>query len=248
MKISIITVVFNGEETIADCLNSVAMQAYGDVEHIVIDGGSSDGTGEIVERHISSVAQFISEPDEGIYDAMNKGISLATGEVIGILNSDDIYQDQTILAQVASAFESNDIDACYADLVYVKQDNLDHVVRNWQSQDHFSGLSFRGWMPAHPTLFITKSAYQRVGDYDTKLRFQADLEFCARAFERFKIRSQYIPALWVRMRLGGASNNSLINMLKGNWESYLALRRLGMKRDPFSYFFIKFSSRIKQFV
>ena len=248
MKISIITVVYNAQATIADTLLSVRDQDFTNVEHIIVDGNSDDGTQKIIQSQLAHIAHYVSEADEGIYDAMNKGISMATGDVIGILNADDVYQDNTILTQVATAFNDKQIDACYADLVYVKGDDLTKVVRNWQSQSHYPGLSFRGWMPAHPTLFLRRDIYERAGSFDPQLKFQADLEFCARIFEVHKIKSLYIPKLWVRMRLGGATNNSLVNMIKGNWESYLALKKLGLQRNVISYFLIKFYSRLKQFV
>ena len=247
MKISIITVVYNAHTTISDTLRSVREQDYFDVEHILVDGNSSDGTQAIIQSQIEHIAQYVSEPDEGIYHAMNKGIAMATGDIIGILNADDVYQDTGILSQVAEVLANEDIDACYADLVYVKSDDSTKVVRHWQSQNHYPGLSFRGWMPAHPTLFLRREVYQNTGGFDTQLKYQADLEFCARVFEVHKISSVYIPKLWVRMRLGGATNNSLLNMFKGNWESYLALRKLGLKRNVFSYFAIKFASRLKQY-
>ncbi len=247
MKISVITVVLNAVGTVQQALESVAVQDFEDIEHIVIDGGSSDGTVEILEK-FSSQINWVSEPDDGLYDAMNKGIAMATGEVVGILNADDVYENNTVLSQVAEAHENGDLDACYADLVYVKANDLSAVVRNWRSRSHHQGLCWRGWMPAHPTLFIKRRVYEQVGGFDTSLKYQSDLEFCARLFEIHQISSLYIPELWVRMRLGGVTNNSFRTMLAGNWESYQALRRLGLKRDPLSYFVIKFSSRLRQFL
>ncbi len=247
MKISIITVVRNGAATIEQTIQSVQQQSYKNIEHILIDGDSDDHTMEIVNRHKAHFAKIISEQDAGLYDAMNKGISHATGDVIGILNSDDIYQDETILAQVAKVHSDLELDACYADLVYVQANDLSKVVRNWQSCDYTPGLCFNGWMPAHPTLFLKKHVYQQVGKFDTKLKFQADLEFCARMFEVHKINSQYVAKLWVRMRTGGVTNNSLKNIVLGNWESYQALKQHGLKANPFKYFSIKFVNRIKQY-
>lgn len=247
MKISVITVVRNADATIADAILSVSSQTYDNVEHIVIDGASTDQTVSIIEANQKSIAQFISEPDNGIYDAMNKGILLATGEVIGFLNADDVYQDQTILEQVAQAHQDDTLDACYADLVYVQTHDMDKVVRYWKSQDYTPGLSFDGWMPAHPTFYIKRRVYDQAGCFRSDLKFQSDLEFCARIFEKHKISSRYIEKLWVRMRLGGVTNNSFRTMALGNWESYKALKELGLKRNPFVYFSIKFSSRIKQF-
>ena len=247
MKISIITVVLNAEKTIADAINSVIDQTHPNVEHILIDGKSTDKSLEIIKQYSKHLTHIVSEADDGLYFAMNKGISLASGAVIGFLNADDVYQDSSVLAQVVEAFESESLDACYADLVYVKQNNLKKVVRYWRSQQHYSGLSFRGWMPAHPTLFIKRETFNRVGEFNTDLKYQSDLEFCTRLFESQSINSRYIPRLWVRMRLGGVTNNSLLTMIKGNWESYIALKNLGLRRNPFSYFFIKFTSRVRQY-
>jgi glycosyltransferase involved in cell wall biosynthesis len=179
---------------------------------------------------------------------MNKGLKLATGEVIGILNADDILQDESVISQVVAAHADQELDACYADLVYVKQNDLTQVTRFWRSRDFRKGLCFSGWMPAHPTLYLKRRVYDRVGNFNTDLRYQADLEFCVRAFELHSINSRYIPKLWVRMRLGGVTNNSIRSMVKGNWESYLALRKLGLKRDPISYFLIKFGSKLPSFL
>lgn len=247
MKISVITIAYNAADSIADTLQSVADQDYQNIEHIVIDGASTDSTLEIVNRYMSSVAIIISEPDDGIYDAMNKGIINATGDVIGFLNADDVYADNTILSQIADAHKDQTIDACYADLVYVKKNDLNHVVRKWVSEPHYSGLCFNGWMPAHPTLYIKARVFEDVGGFDTALKIQSDLEFCARVFEKHQIKSLYIPKLWVRMRLGGASNNSVKNIVRGNWESYIALKKLGLPYGFLNYFWRKFSYRIKQF-
>ncbi len=247
MKISIITVVRNAETTIEQAIESVRSQDYQDVEHILIDGASSDGTMQIVNRFRDYFQQIVSEPDEGIYDAMNKGVALATGEVIGFLNADDIYQDSTVLTQVAEAHADRQLDACYADLVYVRADDLSNVVRNWKSCDYQPGLCFKGWMPAHPTLFLKRRVYAEAGDFNTQLKYQSDLEYCTRLFEIHKISSRYIPRLWVRMRLGGVTNRSLATMLAGNWESYRALKSLGLERNVVSFFAHKFSSRIRQY-
>ena len=223
------------------------MQSHPDVEHIVVDGVSTDGTLEILQQS-NAIDHLISEPDQGLYDAMNKGLALATGEVIGFLNADDVYAHKDVLATIDSAHQDPALDACYADLVYVKADDLQQVVRNWRSQPYHPGLCWDGWMPAHPTFYMKRRVYKRMQGFDTALKYQSDLEFCARAFEVHKISSRYIPELWVRMRLGGVTNRSLKTIMAGNWESYLALRKLGLKRNPISYFSIKFASRLKQFL
>jgi len=252
MKISVITVVRNAENTIADTLASVAQQTYSNVEHIVIDGASTDNTLTIIERyreqHKEQIPVLVSEPDSGLYDAMNKGIGLATGDVIGLLNADDVYQDQTVLQQIADAHSDLDLDACYADLVYVDTNDLTKVARDWRSQSFHVGLCFKGWMPAHPTFYVKKRVYKKVGLYDTTLGAQADLEFCARAFEVQKISSRYIPKLWVRMRLGGVTNNRIRGIIKGNWQSYQALKRIGLTRGPVSFFVLKWVPKIPQFL
>ena len=248
MKISVITVVRNAENTIADTLMSVAAQNYPDIEHIVIDGASTDNTLGIIKQYEDRIAVLVSEPDNGIYDAMNKGIELATGDVIGLLNADDIFQDDSVLQQVAEAHTDQGLDACYANLVYVQADNIQKVVRDWRSKCYEPGLCFQGWMPAHPTLYLKKRVYEIVGLYNTCLKLQADLEFCARAFEVHKINSRFIPKLWVRMRVGGVTNNRLIDVLKGNWESYRALKELGLKKKPLNYFVFKWASKIPQYL
>lgn len=247
MKVSIITVVFNAENTIADAIDSVASQSYDDIEHIVIDGASTDTTLSIIESNSGSIARIVSEPDTGIYDAMNKGIELASGDIIGLLNSDDVYQNNKVIAEVVHAHRDANLDACYADLVYVKADDLSEVTRYWRSQNYKKGLCFKGWMPAHPTLFLKRRVYDTVGLFNTNLKYQADLEFCARAFEKHQISSRYIDNIWVRMRLGGVTNGSIKTILAGNWESYLALKKLGLERNLISYFAIKFASKLPQF-
>ena len=248
MKISVITVVRNAQTTIADAIEAVAAQTYSDVEHIIIDGASTDNTLEIIQRYKEQGLVVVSEPDKGLYDAMNKGIALATGDVIGLLNADDVFQDDSVLHQVAEVHADMDLDACYADLVYVDADDLNKVARDWRSRKFRSGLCFTGWMPAHPTFYVKKRVYETVGLYNIDLGFQADLEFCARAFEIHKISSRYIPMLWVRMRLGGVTNNRVGDIIKGNLQSYKALKTLGLTRDPFSFFALKLGPKLPQFM
>ena len=149
--------------------------------------------------------------------------------------------------RVAELHKQKDLDACYADLVYVKQQDMTKIVRYWTSQEHTKGLCFKGWMPAHPTLFLKRKVYDECGLFDSSLKYQSDLEFCARIFEVYGISSIYVPELWVRMRLGGATNKSIVNMIKGNWESYQAMKKHGLNSNPLSYFIGKFAMRIPQF-
>ena len=246
MKISVVTVVLNNVDTIEETILSVDSQQHDDVEHIVVDGGSTDGTLEIIDRHSEKFARILIEPDSGIYDAMNKGIFLAKGEVVGFLNADDVFENQDILSRVHATFEDSTIQGCYAQLVYVKANDLDKVVRFWDSRDYQAGLFEKGWMPAHPTFYVRRELYQRYGDFKLDYRFHSDYELTARFIAVNKIKTRYIPEVWVRMRVGGATNRSFKNILSGNLESYRACKKLGLKMSPL-YFITKFMMRVPQF-
>lgn len=246
MKISIITVVFNNEKTIEDTILAVESQTHPDIEHIVVDGASTDGTMDVVRRHQGKIAKLVSEPDEGIFDAMNKGIKLATGEVIAFLNADDIYADNTVLEWVASVFADTSVEACYANLVYVDPVDLNKVVRFWKSQDFKPGLFQKGWVPAHPTFFARKKVYQQYGDYDVSLRLASDFELMLRFLEKFKVKSVYIPRVFVKMRTGGVSNNSIRNIIQQNMDIYRACKKNGVPVSPF-FAFTKIISKLSQF-
>jgi glycosyltransferase involved in cell wall biosynthesis len=245
MKISIITVCHNSVATIGETILSVSAQGYPDKEHVIVDGASTDGTLDIVRRH-ASVTRCLSEPDQGIYDAMNKGIAMASGDIIGFLNADDVYADDTVLAQVAAAFADPAVDACFADLVYVKQDDPSRIVRYWRSGEYSRGRFQRGWMPAHPTFFARRSVYEAFGGYDTNFPRQADFDLTMRLLEKYKLHSVYVPSVWVRMRMGGASNNSVTGVIRGNLEAYRICRKNGLGVSPL-FIFIKVASRIPQF-
>lgn len=245
LKISIITVCYNSASTIVDTINSVASQAYANIEHIIVDGGSSDATMEIVQSS-PSVSIFISEPDKGIYDAMNKGIKLATGDVVGILNSDDFYVDNAVLTQVAKVFANKEVDACYADLVYVDQQDTNKIVRYWKSRNFVPGLFKRGWMPAHPTFFVRRDLYEELGGFDLGYKFQADFELTMRFLEIYRVKSVYIPKIFIKMRVGGVSNNSVFNIIKGNIEAYKACKKNHLSISLF-FNIKKIASRIPQF-
>lgn len=246
MKISIITVAYNSEKTIADTLEAVAIQTYQDIEHLVIDGASKDSTVEIVRSHANPKIRLISEADKGIYDAMNKGLAQATGEVVGFLNSDDFYADANVLAKIANAFQNPDVDACYADLVYVSQNNS-QVVRYWKSKPFVSGDFAKGWCPAHPTFYVRKSVIDRLGFFDRAFKLAADVEFMMRYLERGKIRAVYIPHAVVRMRLGGATNQSWGNVVQQNKEIFAALRKNGVPFSKTWFAANKLVSRLRQF-
>ncbi len=224
MKISVITATWNCADTIGDCLASVAGQSYPDREHIVIDGASPDGTLSVLEAHRAQLAVLVSEPDQGIYDALNKGLSRASGEVVGLLHADDLYADADVLARIAAAFADPAVDAVYGDLVYVSQKNTDRVIRHWRSGEYRPARLRRGWMPPHPTLYLRRSLYERHGNFDLQYRIAADYDLILRLLSRIEGRIVYLPEVLVRMRLGGTSNRSLRHILRKSSEDYRALR------------------------
>lgn len=230
MKISVITVCFNAEKTVAQTMRSVAQQSYGSIEHIVVDGASTDGTLAVVERYGQRIAKLVSERDRGIYDAMNKGLALASGEIIGFLNADDVYANSGVLARIAHVFKDPEVEACYGDLVYVSVDGR-RVVRYWKSKPFEKGSFAHGWCPPHPTFYIRRSALERLGPFDQTFRIAADVEFMMRYLERGGVRSAYIPKVQVRMRMGGVTNRSWRNIVRQNQEIIRALKINGV---PFS--------------
>lgn len=247
MKISIITVCYNSAATIESTIKSVTSQDYPNIEYIIVDGGSTDGTLDIINRY-TSVSILVSEPDHGIYDAMNKGIGLATGDVIGTLNADDFYIDNSVVSGIAQAFEDTSVEACFADLVYVSQDNTDKVVRYWKSQNYKAGLFKQGWMPAHPTFFTRRNVYEKFGVFDLSFKIAADFELLFRFIEKNKIRTLYLPRVIIRMRLGGTTNKSLKNILIQNNEIIRVLRAHYKNFSQTQFWVSKFLNRIIQFI
>jgi glycosyltransferase involved in cell wall biosynthesis len=216
MKVSIITVSFNAAKTISATLSSVATQTYPNIEHIVVDGGSSDGTQEIVKK-FQHVTHFISEKDEGLYFAMNKGLSIATGEIVVMLNADDEYAHNSIIEKVVSCFEQYQVDSVYGDLVYVNANNS-KVIRNWKA-GHFNRNKFyQGWMVPHPTFFVKRECYQKWGCFNTSLKYAADYELMLRFMFKHHITNYYLPETLVIMKSGGKSNASFLNRFYINRE------------------------------
>ncbi|MGH8556016.1 MAG: glycosyltransferase family 2 protein [Methylococcales bacterium] len=224
MKISIITAVLNGRATLADTLESALAQDYPDIELIVIDGASTDVTLEIIQRYAGRIAHAVSEADCGIYDALNKGIRLASGEAVGFLHSDDCYADDRVLSRIAAALADPGMESCYGDLLYVHKDNPDRVIRHWRAGPYDRGSLVRGWMPPHPTFYARRTVYERLGAFDLNYRIAADYDCLLRFLAVGGISCAYIPEVLVRMRLGGASNRSLRNLLRKSREDYRALR------------------------
>jgi glycosyltransferase involved in cell wall biosynthesis len=226
---SIITVTFNCAGTIAQCLASVAAQTHAAREHIVIDGASSDGTLDLLKAHARELSHLLSEPDRGMYDALNKGMALATGDVIGLLHADDIYASDQVLARIAHAFEDPGVQAVYGDLQYVRKENPTQVLRHWRAGQFSRAKLARGWMPPHPTLYLRRSVVECAGPFDTRFRIAADYDFMLRVLSSPVLTPKgsvvYLPQVLVRMRTGGASNRSLKNIVRKSIEDYRALQK-----------------------
>lgn len=214
MKISIITATWNSAATVEHAILSVASQHYPDLEHIIVDGNSSDKTLPIIFRHEDKITKLVSEPDHGIYDAMNKGIALSSGEIVGILNSDDFYADSNVLKKVARVFECDGVDTCYGDLIYVHPVDIKRVIRYWKSGQYDADNFYWGWIPPHPTFFVRRSVYDRYGCFNLALGIASDYEITIRFLLKHRVSTAYIPEILVHMRAGGASNAFLKGRLK----------------------------------
>ncbi len=247
MKVSIITICYNSEETLEDTIKSVLSQDYADIEYIIIDGNSKDGTLDIIEKYRSEISVIVSEPDKGIYDAMNKGVQNATGELIGILNSDDFYTSPNVISQIVSTIKKENSDSIYADLEYVDRENTDSVKRKWISGNYSHGNFKWGWMPPHPTFFVKKWVYEKYGTYSLELKSAADYEFMLRVLHKQKISTSYLPKIITKMRVGGESNITLKNRLRANKEDRKAWRMNGIKPFPFT-FILKPLRKVTQFL
>lgn len=246
MKVSIITATYNSAGTVRDTLNSVRDQDYPHVEHIIIDGGSTDDTLKIVSA-FPHVGRVVSEKDKGIYDAMNKGIVLATGDLIGILNSDDIYTDTGILSTVAGAFKDPAVQAVYADLQYVEAGDLTKIIRTWKTGRFKRNNFYYGWMPPHPTFFVRRSVYEEAGLFNLGLRSAADYEIMLRILFKHSMQPYYIPKVIVKMRTGGMSNASFRNRFRANREDRLAWKLNGLTPYFFTLY-LKPLRKITQFL
>lgn len=247
MKISIITVVYNNDRTIKDALQSVLSQDYKNIEYIVIDGKSTDNTVNLITEFKEKLGCFISEKDSGIYDAMNKGIRAATGDVVGILNSDDLYQDSGVISAVMEQFNNDlDLDILYGDLVYVKSDDTNKVIRNWKSKAYYNQFFENANVPPHPSLFVKKKVYDEAGLFDLDYKIAADYEFMLRIFKKHNFNSKYFNKLIVRMRLGGASNAGLSSIIKQNKEVLNAWKKNNLNK-PFYLMPLRVLRKLAQF-
>ncbi|TDG36716.1 glycosyltransferase [Pedobacter changchengzhani] len=240
MKISIITVVFNAERYLEDCIKSVLAQTYGDIEYIVIDGGSTDGTLTILEKYQSKIHKLVSEKDNGLYDAINKGIRLATGAIIGLLNADDMLADCAVIEKVAQSFiREPKVDGVYGDLNYIHPETK-KIIRAWRSKSATYLDISKGWMPAHPTLYLRRSLFNQFGYYALDLGTVADYDLIIRYFFTHKIKTFYLPILMVNMRSGGASNHSISARWMALIQDYHALKRNDVKFPLYVLFRKKF--------
>jgi glycosyltransferase involved in cell wall biosynthesis len=227
-KISVITAVYNKHDTVAQALDSVLGQTHSDVETLVIDGGSDAATLAVLEHYRPRLDVFVSEPDKGIYDALNKGILRASGDVVGFLHADDLFAHERVLEQIAREFDDPAVDAVYGDLIYVRHDDVGQTVRHWRSGSFDARSLRRGWMPPHPTFYVRREVYERLGLFDTRYRIAADYDSVLRFLGRGGLRTAYIPEVLVHMRTGGVSNRSLRNIIRKSREDLDVVRRNGI--------------------
>lgn len=223
ITISVITATFNRSDVLSDCLESVRSQTYPSIQHVIIDGDSVDGTKELVKKYARDTLKFISEKDYGIYDALNKGIKLSCGDVIGFLHSDDVFFDSQTVQNVAKAFSNKDVSVVYGDLEYVAKNDLGRVIRRWNAGRFVKSSLRHGWMPPHPTLFVRREIYETVGCFDPSFRISGDYHSILKIFSQADIGIAYLPIVMTKMRIGGASNRSLINLLQKMREDKRAL-------------------------
>ena len=243
MKVSIITITYNAENTIFNSLNSVFTQSHKNIEHIIVDGGSKDNTLEICNS-FSHVSKIVSEPDNGVYDAFNKGLKLATGDIIGFLNADDVFFNENSVQEIVNAFSNNETEIVYGNLDYVNKEGK--VIRNWISRSYEIGLVKKAWMPAHPTFYCKKEVYDRLGGYNDSFKIGGDFELCLRFLEVNKVSSFYLNKKLVKMLVGGISNSGL----KSKWTIYKeelrAFKIHNIKVNPILFFLHKLK-KVAQF-
>ncbi len=232
MKVSIITVTLNSQSHLEECIQSVIAQDHDDIEYIVVDGKSIDETLHIIQKYQEHISHFLTETDRGMYDAINKGISMATGDVVGILNSDDILASNDVISAIVKAFEEQKTDTLYGDLEYVESADMDNIYRVWKGKPYKRSRFKTGWMPAHPTFYVKRQLIEKYGGYENHFYSAADYEFMSRYLFKHKLTSYYLPMLLVKMRRGGQSNNNLKKRLRANRRDYLAMKR---NKIPFPF-------------
>jgi len=247
MKVSIITSTYNSEKFLLSSIESINNQTYFDIEHIFIDGLSKDNTLNIINKKSIYKKHLVSEKDEGIYDALNKGLKLATGDIIGIIHSDDFIANNDIIKTVVNTFNSDpNIGIVYGDLHYISQINVNRIIRKWKSSKFKTLNIYKGWMPPHPTVFIKKSLYDMYGGFDIKYKISADYDLMIRYFKKLDFKKVYIPKTFVKMRIGGESNKNLFKIMKKSQEDYQIMKNHNFK-SPIKSIFFKNFSKLKQF-
>lgn len=245
LKVSIITAVFNREHLIECAMRSVLAQDYFNVEHVVIDGASTDATLNVVEYFARNDLKVLSEPDDGIYDALNRGFSVSTGDIIGLLHSDDTFYDDHVISDVVSLFNDPDVDIVYGDLNYISESDHKKVQRHWISGQYSQTKLKFGWMPPHPAMFIRRSVFETYGGYDTSFRISADFDAILRWLRNGDLTLKYLPRVLVNMRSGGASNGSIHKAILKTKEDFVALKKNGV--GGFYTLFLKKASKLRQF-
>ncbi len=247
MKVSIITAVYNSVDYINDAIQSVLSQDYENLEYIVVDGGSTDGTLEIINKYRNRISTIISEPDKGIYDALNKGVMYASGDVIGLLHADDMYANTNVISRMIETFKLEGCDTAYSDLLYVDTKNTDKVIRYWQADSFRNEAFLEGWMPPHPTFFVKREIYEKYGCFNTEMRISADYELMLRLLHRHHVTTAYLPEITVKMRIGGVSNASLLSRWRANMEDRLAWRMNNLKPYFYTLYAKPFSKLVQYF-
>jgi glycosyltransferase involved in cell wall biosynthesis len=247
LKVSIITVCYNSAETIESTIQSVISQDYKNIEYIVVDGKSVDNTIQVIDKYKENISKIVSEKDDGIYFAINKGLAMATGDIVAILHADDFYVNDKIISSVVNVFENNKaVDTVYGDLQYVDRDDVSKVKRHWKSKEYTPGIFLKGWMPPHPSFFVRKSCYDKYGTFNTTLKSAADYELMLRLLHKYHCTSVYIPQVLVKMRVGGKSNVTFMNRIRANREDKKAWLMNGLKPDMFTLI-LKPLSKLGQF-
>lgn len=229
--VSVITVCYNSSSTIAQTISSVLAQDYPNIEYIIVDGDSNDGTVDIIKSYENQIDKFISEKDDGIYEAMNKGIEMASGEIIGILNSDDLYYENTTISNVVHEMNEKHVDIIYGDLVYFRTKDESKIVRYYEGRDFSRTLVSKGWVPPHPTFFVKKEVYDKYGKFDTQFKLSADFDLIVRFLSFHGVSYYYLPSVLVKMRLGGESTNSIRNIISMNIDNMKSCRKNNIKTN-----------------
>ncbi len=246
MKVTIITVTYNSERYLQSCISSVQKQQYENIEHIIIDGNSTDNTKAIIRRNEESLSAWLSEDDNGMYDAINKGMKLATGDIIGVLNSDDMLENSRVIGDIVDSFVENQVSVVFGNLKFVAQNDTKKVLRVWKGKTYSRDRFFGGWMPAHPTFYVKRNLIEEFGGYENHFNTAADYELMTRYLFHHKVSAFHLDKFFVKMRVGGQSNATIWNRIRANRRDYLAMKKNSIP-FPFLVSLLKPLSKIHQF-